>query len=49
MLTLLERIFREKIDINHIITLKQINPDLSDEEIIETIRKEFKNEYENYL
>ena len=46
---LLERIFREKIDTDHIITLKQINPDLSDEEIIETIKKEFKNEYENYL
>lgn len=46
---LLEKIFREKIDINHIITLKQINPDLSDEEIIKTIKKEFKNEYENYL
>ena len=37
-----------KVDYD-VISVKQINPDLSDEEIIETIRKEFKNEYENYL
>lgn len=46
---LLEKIFNEKIDINHIITLKQIKPDLDDETIIETIKKEFINEYETYL
>ena len=39
----LEKVFNEKIDKNKIITLKEINSDLSDADIINAIKEEFKN------
>ena len=38
---LLEKIFGEKIEKNKIVTLKEINPEISDTDVINAIKEEF--------